>query len=115
MSISYARADALKRFMWLSRRKTAGPSGVGYARIPSKTPVPYWSACALTCTCAESHGVSSPFIQMNSVFVNGGMASPRRKAFVDPEEYAAPDSATASTTARRTTGAFTDGDKDSPP
>ena len=33
----------------------------------------------------ESHGVRSPFIQMNSVFVNGGMASPGPDNFRDPK------------------------------
>src|SRR4051812_16062920 len=59
--------------MWASRRKIAGPSGVSYDRMPSKTPVPYWRACAVTWTLASAQGTSSPFIQMNSVFVNGGM------------------------------------------
>src|SRR4029079_13812435 len=54
------------------------------------------SAWALTCTCAESHGVSSPFVQMNSVFAKGGMASPGgRTASVDPGEYAPRGSGTA--------------------
>src|SRR5512146_2955465 len=65
--------------MCASRRKIAGPSGVSYDRMPSNTPVPYCSACALTCTCAASHGSSSPFIQTNSVFVNPAMRSPPRR------------------------------------
>src|SRR5512146_445855 len=63
--------------MCASRRKIAAPSGVSYDRTPSNTPVPYWRACALTCTCAESHGSISPFIHTNSVFVNPAMRSPR--------------------------------------
>src|SRR5436190_23004950 len=48
----------------------AGPSAVGYDFIPSKTPVPYWSPCASTCTFASPHGMSLPLNQMNSVGVN---------------------------------------------
>src|SRR5438045_1793759 len=59
--------------MCASSRKIAGPSAVSYDRIPSKTPVPYWSACAETCVCAASHGIRLPSFQMNLALVNGGM------------------------------------------
>src|SRR5215475_1782248 len=48
----------------------AGPSAVGYDFMPSKTPVPYWSPCASTCTFASPQGMSLPLNQMNSVGVN---------------------------------------------
>src|SRR5262249_38397328 len=48
----------------------AGPSAVGYDFMPSKTPVPYWSPCARTCTFASFHGTSLPLNQIVSVGVN---------------------------------------------
>ena len=47
----------------------AGPSAVGYDFIPSKTPVPYCSPCASTCTFASPQGTSLPLNQIVSVGV----------------------------------------------
>src|SRR4051794_24541305 len=38
--------------------------------MPSKTPVPYWSPCARTCTFASPQGTSLPLNQICSVGVN---------------------------------------------
>src|SRR6476659_8871768 len=56
--------------MCASRRKIAGPSAVGDDFMPSKTPVPYCSPCARTCTFASAHATSLPLNQIESVGVN---------------------------------------------
>src|SRR6185503_7996729 len=44
-------------------------SAVGYDFMPSKTPVPYCSPCARTCTFASPQGTSLPLNQIVSVGV----------------------------------------------
>src|SRR5436190_13936578 len=76
MPRSYSSADLKKRSRCASSRKMAGPSAVGYDFIPSKTPVPYWSPCARTCTFASPQGTSLPLNQIVSVGVKPITRSP---------------------------------------